>query len=280
MSSMAIPDQFSLPQNQQLGANPMLPPHPATAALDSQYAADEAVLRANTAKQYADILQQLGYTDDQGNFIPGSVATNAARQNTDLQRSSDIAAETNTQDMQRAGTLFSGYRGTAQARAQYPFQQSMIDLGINVPLTLSQLHEQAAGLVDQYTLQNNQLLAGAAQRAAAGITASGGSGTGTPAGPGAAPAGGIGTAPAAGAAAPMITAHMMGGGPSALTAPMIAANHAAQPSDANNPLLQEAARTGVTAEVHPADIAIAALKAIKPHTAAIDTSGQVARNSF
>lgn len=176
--SSVMPEQFGVPASQQLPRNPMLPPHPDTAAMDSEYSADEAVMRANIVKQYSDILQQLGFSDEQGNFIPGSVATNARRQQSDLQRSSDLAEEDTTNEMQRQNTLFSGYRGKAQARAQYPFQQAMLDLGINVPLQLSQLHEQAAGLADQYTLQNNQLLAAAAQRKAAALAASGGSGAG------------------------------------------------------------------------------------------------------
>lgn len=163
-------------QQQQMARNPMLPQHPTDAALDSQYLAEEAVLRANIAKQYADVLQQLGYTDEKGGFIPGSVATNAGRQEADLRRSSDLAAEDTTHQAQREGTLFSGLRGTAQARAQYPFQQQIQELGINVPMQLGQLHEQAAGLVDQYSLQNNQLLAAAAQRRAAALAQSGGGG--------------------------------------------------------------------------------------------------------
>lgn len=168
---------FTPGKNMQLARNPMLPQHPVTAQMDAEYAANEAILRAQVAKQYADVLQQLGYTDDSGNFIPGSVTTNAARQEGDLKRSSDIATEDVTHDMQRNGTLFSGVRGTQTARAQYPFQQQIAQLGIDVPLQLSQLYEQAAGLTDQYTLQNNQLLAAAAQRAAAALAQSGGIGS-------------------------------------------------------------------------------------------------------
>jgi hypothetical protein len=157
---------FMPAQSAQMSQNPMLPVHPTTAALDSQYAAEEAVLRQQVSQQYADILQQLGYNDAQGNFIPGSVTTNAQRQQADLQRSSDIAAEDTTKNAQQQGTLFSGLRGTEQARAQYPFQQQMLNMAIDVPLQLAHLHEQAAGLADQYTLQNNQLLASAATRAA------------------------------------------------------------------------------------------------------------------
>lgn len=185
---------YSPPPDQRLGKNPMLPDHPATEAADSQYLANEAVMRAQIARQYADILQQLGYTDEKGNFIPGSVTSEAARAQADLTRSSDLAKENVTNESQRAGTLFSGYRGTATARAQYPYQQGILQLGTDVPRTLAQLHENAAGLIDQYTLQNNQLLAEAAQRRAALIAQSGGgtnaaiqAGGGTPPPPAGAP---------------------------------------------------------------------------------------------
>jgi hypothetical protein len=138
--------------------------------MDSQYAADSAVLRSNIAKQYQDVLQQLGYTDpDTGQFIMGSVESEAKRQQADLQRSLGLADESVTQQHQGLGTLFSGLRGTDQARAEYPFVNSMSQLATQTPLTLSQLYEQGAGLIDSYNLQNNQLLAGAAQRAAAAI---------------------------------------------------------------------------------------------------------------
>lgn len=168
MSTMAAPvPQQLLPQtNQRLGKNPQLPAHPVTAALDSQYSAEEAILRAQTAKSYADILQQLGWTDENGNFIPGQVSVNAARQQGELQRSSDIATEDVTNQAQRQGTLFSGKRATDTARAQYPFQQGIAQLGQDTPMALGALNEQAAGLMDQYTLQNNLLLSQAAARAA------------------------------------------------------------------------------------------------------------------
>src|SRR4249920_3061372 len=106
----------------QLQRNPMLPQSPLGAYMDSQYAAENAVLRSNIAKQYQDVLQQLGYNDpNTGQFVLGSVEAEANRQKADLNRSVQLADEQTTQQHQNLGTLFSGLRGTDQARAEYPF---------------------------------------------------------------------------------------------------------------------------------------------------------------
>jgi len=179
MSSMAVPSAY-LPTAQQqqrlqpAGAgNPMLPQMPNTGDVDSQYLAEEAQLRAQVAQQYADILQQIGYTDQNGNFIPGSVSVGAGRQVEDLQRQSDLAAENVTNNAQQVGTLFSGLRARDTARAQQPYQTQIARLGVDTPIQISGLYNQAAGLLDQYTLQNNLYLAAMAQRRAAAIAQAG-----------------------------------------------------------------------------------------------------------
>jgi hypothetical protein len=49
-------------------------------------------------------------------------------------------------------------------------QRQIAQLGVDTPLALGKLYEQAAGLVDQYTLQNNLLMAQMASRQAALIS--------------------------------------------------------------------------------------------------------------
>src|SRR5262252_1106674 len=177
MSSMAFSAPLNQgsplvpPPNRQLGKNPMLPGLPQTGDMDAQYLAEEAQLRNQIATQYGDVLQQLGWTDDAGNFIPGVLSVGAARQQANLERQSDLAAEDVTNTAQRQGTLFSGRRAMEQARAQFPYQQQLAQLGIDLPLAMGGLYEQAAGLIDQYTLQNNVLLAGMAQRRATALAA-------------------------------------------------------------------------------------------------------------
>lgn len=199
----------AVPPGHQMKRNPQLPQHPLGAYTDAQYEAAVAALRSNVAKQYADVLQKLGYQDEQGNFIQGSVETEANRQKSLLQRSMGLAREDVTHQHQQQGTLFSGIRGTDQARAEFPYADQIGQLGVNTPLTLAQLHEQASGLMSDYTIQDNQLLASAAQRAAARIQAQPSAAAPQPGGvvaPAAPPAGGWpmpdytggGLAPAAG----------------------------------------------------------------------------------
>lgn len=190
----------ALPPGQQLSRNPMLPQHPLGAYTDAQYEAQAAQLRNQIAKQYADVLSQLGYTDDAGNFIKGSVETDADRQRFDLNRSMGLAQDEVTRAAQQQGTLFSGRRAENQARAEYPFAQGLSRLATDVPLALQRLYEQAGGLVNDYTLGMNNLLADAATRRAAGIVAAPGGGAGAAPAPAGAPdLGANGVLPPAGA---------------------------------------------------------------------------------
>lgn len=171
-----------LPQNQWLGRNPQLPQTPMGQYTDAMYEAQVAMLRNQVAKQYADLLQQLGYANEQGQFVPGSVEADARRQKRDLEYSKTRATEEVTNQAQREGTLFSGRRASETAKAQHPFVQQAADLDVSVPLTLSKLYEQASGLSHDFVLQNNLLLSEAAARAAerargAGYDSPGGGGS-------------------------------------------------------------------------------------------------------
>lgn len=173
-----------------LNRNPMLPQHPLGAYTDSQYEAELAQLKYEVASRYNDVLQQLGYTDENGNFVPGQVEIDANRQRSELARNINLADEQTTQQHQQQGTLFSGLRGTNQARAEYPFVNAMGQLNVDTPKKLSDLYGQAGGLVNEFTVRHNLLLASAAQRAAANLannSAAGGNVTGAAGGPGGTP---------------------------------------------------------------------------------------------
>jgi len=160
-----------LPQNMWLQRNPMLPQTAMGQYTDSQYEQDIAQAQHDMATQYADILQQLGYVDQNGNFVQGSVESQANRQQADLQRQMQLADEQVTQQHQQLGTLFSGLRGTDQARAEYPMVTGISDLMTQTPLTLQQLYEKAGGLTEAYNLAQNQALINAANRRSAALTA-------------------------------------------------------------------------------------------------------------
>jgi len=153
------------PQAKPLGRDVNLPG--AAKGQDSQYTAAEAQLRADINRRYADILQNLGYQNDKGEFIPGEVEAQAARQRPEIQRNKQFAEEDVTKQSQREGTLFSGLRAENTARAQHPFVQALADLDVDVPKQLNRLYEEAGRTLQDYTIQNNLLLADAAARASA-----------------------------------------------------------------------------------------------------------------
>lgn len=185
----------ALPQSKQLALNPQLPQHPMNmpdpGQLDATYNAEQAQLAHEISTRYNDVLKQLGYLDPAtGQFVMGRVETDANRQRSELGRSLGLAGEAETRQRQLEGTLFSGRRGTEQARAEHPFVQGLADLDINVPTQLSDLYDQGAGLMTDYANRQNLLLADAARRRAASLLTSAypdpGTG-GAPADPGADP---------------------------------------------------------------------------------------------
>jgi len=167
--STVVPENLQAQGAQRLPQGAPIPGLPQTGNLDSMYLAQEAQLRAQIARQYADILQQLGWMDSAGNFIPGSVSVTAARAQADQQYQSDQATQGVNDQATRTNTGFSGRRPVNIAKAQRPYQDQIARLGVDTPLKLGGLAEQAAGIIDQYTLQNNILLQQMALRQAQAI---------------------------------------------------------------------------------------------------------------
>jgi hypothetical protein len=172
-----------MPSLAALSKNPMLSQSPLGAYTDAQYEGDLAVLQNDIAKRYANEIQKLGYTDEQGNVIPGSLEVEANRNMTEYERQKGLAAEGVTQESQRQGTLFSGYRGTQQGRAEFPWSNAMARTQTDLGLGLGGARENIAGLMGEYSARMQQLLGLAAGRRAAAIT-------NNPPGPGGNPPGG------------------------------------------------------------------------------------------
>jgi hypothetical protein len=177
MSAMSIdPNLFATARPPGLGRNPTLPQHPLGAYTDSTYEAAQAELAHQTQQQYNDILKQLGYTDENGNFVMGDVETEAARQHASLGRDEDLARRDVTNQMQQQGTLFSGYRGLQQARMTEPMETGRAQLLLDTPKTLADLYGKAAGVLSDYTIQQNKLIADAATRRSAQLATDPGGG--------------------------------------------------------------------------------------------------------
>jgi hypothetical protein len=153
-----------------LTQNPQLPQHPLGAYTDSQYEADNAVLEQQVNAAYQDVLSQTGYDSPQGH-IAGDVELQAARKERDYLTGLMDAANTVTGEMQRAGTIFSGYHGAERARAEQPYVTGLGDLAVDTPRTLTRYYQQAEDLMRQYAVGQNQLLMQAAARRAAALAA-------------------------------------------------------------------------------------------------------------
>src|SRR5215471_6605405 len=171
---------FSSLNKPALSLNPQLPQVQSSLVTDATDNAQQAQLAAEISQKYNDVLKQLGYPGpNTGNFVMGTVESDANRQRDEANRSIQLADEAANQQRQLEGTLFSGRRATEQARAEHPFVQSLADLDISVPRSLSDLYEQAGNITNDYTLQNNLLLADLANRRAAAMMQAPGPG-GTP----------------------------------------------------------------------------------------------------
>jgi hypothetical protein len=157
--------QYYLPQNMGIDSPPP------DAPIDSQYLTDEAGLRADISGQYQDELGYLGYTDDQGNYIPGSLLTDAQINEAQYEQQRQLAIKQNTQNAQQQGTLFSGIRAQQQAEAESPYIQSIAGIEQRLPVDMASHYEKAAGLISSYNNQQSALLASAAARAAAAASA-------------------------------------------------------------------------------------------------------------
>jgi hypothetical protein len=98
--------------------NPTLVTHPLGAQTDDIYEAAVAQLQFDTQRQYASLLQELGFMDESGSFIPGTLETGATRQRTELQRQRELQLQQVVENAVRGGTVFSGRRAKLQAQAQ------------------------------------------------------------------------------------------------------------------------------------------------------------------
>lgn len=159
------------PAKPSLAKNPQLSPHPLGAKTDSQFEAEDAQLQFDITNRYNDVLRQLGFMDpESGQRVQGTVEIAADRMRRDLNRERGLAAQEVTNENQQRGTLFSGVRGTQQARRTHPFVTALGDLDVDTAGTLSGLYDQGTSLLTEYGLRRNALLAAAAARAAKGIT--------------------------------------------------------------------------------------------------------------
>lgn len=173
-----------VPQQQQVkNQNPSLVTHPLGAQTDDIYEAAVAQLQYDTQSRYAQLLQELGFVGDSGQFMPGTLETEATRQRYDLERQRDLSLQEVIEGAVRGGTVFSGRRAQNQAQAQQPFDSAISELTTRLSRELANRYQGLGDITRQFELGRGSLLAEASERIKAALLAQQGIGGEPPPGP-------------------------------------------------------------------------------------------------
>jgi len=157
------------PQQQISKKNPSLITHPLGAQTDDLYESAVAQLQFDTQSRYASLLQELGFMDDSGQFMPGTLETDASRQRGELERQRELGLQDVIENAVRGGTVFSGRRAKLQSQTQQPFDSAIAELTTRLSRELANRFQGVGGLTQQFELGRNQLLAEAAERIKMGL---------------------------------------------------------------------------------------------------------------
>ena len=157
--------------NQRLSKNPQLAGTPAAISQDDIYAAALANARQQANSEYQNVLRNIGFTDESGNFIPGLFETNAARQRAEFGYQGGEAARKVNEGGVQGGTFFSGRRATNLATAMHPTDTALAQLETDLPQQLAGGYNQAGDILRQFGITQQGLLAELAARQAAAAQA-------------------------------------------------------------------------------------------------------------
>jgi len=154
-----------VPQAQQVKkGNPTLLTHPLGAQTDDMYESAVAQLQYDTQSRYAQLLQELGFVGDNGQFSPGTLETDATRQRNELERQRGLSLQDVTEAAVRGGTVFSGRRAQNQMQAQQPFDSAISELTTRLSRELASRYQGLGDLTRQFELGRGSLLSEAAER--------------------------------------------------------------------------------------------------------------------
>lgn len=159
-ASIATAEQRAAPRN------PQLPSIPSSPYVDDIFTSQVAMLRNQATQQYLQLLRQLGSVGENGEFIPGTIETEAARRRADLEYGRERAQEQVTGDVRRRSAVFSGRHSDLQAQARHPYERDLSQLQAQVPQALADAYSQMMQIMTDVGLGQNMYLAEAAARAA------------------------------------------------------------------------------------------------------------------
>lgn len=167
--SPQVQSQLNPSQKAGLQRNPQLAgPNPDKS--DSIYEAQLAKLRHEFGGEYANILRDLGFMGENGQFSPGLIETEAARRQADLQTGMGNAERGVDEAAVRGGTFFSGRRAFNRAQATDPYTRDLSRLTTDTASALSQRLNDFLQLMGGYGIDANLLLAELSKRLAANAT--------------------------------------------------------------------------------------------------------------
>ena len=154
-----------VPINQrQTMTNPQLVTHPLGARTDDIYEAAIAQLQQQTQSQYRNTMRDLGWVNDQGQFIAGNHETQAIRDRAEINRQRELKLQDIIEGAVRGGTVFSGRRAQLQEQGIQPYDVALSNLETKLGRDLSSRYESLGELTRGFELSRNQLIADAAAR--------------------------------------------------------------------------------------------------------------------
>lgn len=153
--------------NPNFSINPQLMPPPAGFEPDEEYNSQISQLEAQYGKDIVDILEQIGWVDPQGNFVPGSLEQAAWGQVAEQERQRDLALQGVTQNAVLGGTVFSGKRAQRMAEASGPFDAEIGAINTALGSQIGGLTSDLGGMYAAWNAARNPLITAAMSRAAA-----------------------------------------------------------------------------------------------------------------
>ncbi len=153
-----------------LTKNPQLPVPPPGSYMDSIFLSERANLIQSIQSRYNQVLEQLGYANDAGQYVQGYAEIDADRQRQDLRRQEMDTIRGVTGNAQREGRIFAGSRVTDEQSALAPIRGAMGGVETGLARQLSDLYAQATGLLNDFNAQQNSLISSAIQRTGGALT--------------------------------------------------------------------------------------------------------------
>lgn len=144
--------------------NPQLPQPEPGSYIDTVFVSERAKLIHEVADRYRKIIEQTGGFDDNGNFIQGSLETDAGMQRSSIDKQRLFGIEDVTRTAQMEGRTYSGTRTRDQTRVTDQADEEKARLEFALGRDLGALYGDASALLTEFRLRQNDLIAAAAGR--------------------------------------------------------------------------------------------------------------------